>query len=194
MNRGGANRAGANQPGAGRAGETRVVYLGLGSNMGDRFRAIRSGVEALEDLGIRPMALSSLYESSAKYVIEQPDFLNCVGRFETTLTPEKLLNACKDIERRMGRMERERFGPRELDIDILLYEGECLSVDELSIPHPAMGERLFVLMPLAQIAPDIEVPGRGTVADLLRRAERILPQEEYVTKMGELSLDRGDVP
>ncbi len=181
------NRAGANQ-----AGETRVIYLGLGSNMGDRLQALRSGVRELEELSVRPVALSSLYESPAKYILDQPAFLNCVGRFETTLTPEELLDACKEVERRMGRKERERFGPRELDIDILLYEGEYLSADELSIPHPAMDERLFVLMPLAQIAPDLEVPGRGSVADLLKRAERILPQEEYVTKMGEFPLDRGD--
>ncbi|MFC1627596.1 2-amino-4-hydroxy-6-hydroxymethyldihydropteridine diphosphokinase [Gemmatimonadota bacterium] len=174
------------------AGENRVVYLGFGSNMGDRSRTLRSGVSELEGLGVRPLALSSLYESPAKYLIDQPAFLNCVGRFETTLAPEDLLDACKEVERRMGRMERERFGPRELDIDILLYGGECLSVDELSIPHPAMGERLFVLMPLAQIAPDLEIPGRGSVADLLKRAERILPQQEYVTKMGELPPDRGD--
>ena len=177
-----------------RAGETRVVYLGLGSNMGDRARAIRAGIDALDEAGIRPVALSSLYESPAKYILDQPAFLNCAGRFETDLTPEGLLDACKEVERKLGRKERERFGPREIDIDILLYEGECLTDDGLSIPHPALEERLFVLMPLAQIAPDLEVPGRGQVTDLLRRAERILPQEEYVRKMGELPLGRDGGP
>ena len=168
---------------------TRVVYLGFGSNLGDRVRAIRAGIEKLGERGVRATALSSLYESSAKYVLEQPDFLNCVGRFETTLTPGELLEVCQEVEQRLGRRERERFGPRELDVDILLYEGECLAVEDLSIPHPAIAERLFVLMPLAQIAPDLEVPGRGAVTDLLRRAERILPQEEYATRIGEIPID-----
>jgi len=167
-----------------------VVYLGLGSNLGDRNQAIMTGIEALEKLGVRPVALSSIYESPAKYFSDQPDFVNCVGHFETTLTPEELLEVCQEVERRLGRQERDRFGPREIDIDILIYEGEILAVDELSIPHPSIAERLFVLKPLAQIAPDLEVPGRGAVTDLLRRAERSLPQEEYVTKIGELPLDR----
>ncbi len=184
------NRGGPDQlwpEGAG--GDIRVVYLGLGANLGDRTRAIRAGIEALGELGVRPVALSSIYESPAKYISDQPDFFNCVGRFETTLTPEELLEACQEVERRLGRQDRERFGPREIDIDILIYEGDA--VEELSIPHPSIAERLFVLKPLAQIAPDLEVPGRGAVTDLLRRAERSLPQEEYVTKIGELPLDQG---
>ena len=85
---------------------TRVVYLVFGSNLGDRVRAIRAGIEKLGERGVRATALSSLYESSAKYVLEQPDFLNCVGRFETTLTPGELLEVCQEVERAPQRAQQ----------------------------------------------------------------------------------------
>ncbi|MGC9364485.1 MAG: 2-amino-4-hydroxy-6-hydroxymethyldihydropteridine diphosphokinase [Fidelibacterota bacterium] len=130
------------------------VFLALGSNLGDREENIRIAIRKLgkEDIFV-PLAMSSLYETEAKYVIDQPDFLNMVLKGRTGLSPEQLLGACKGIEREMGRNFQEiRNGPRLIDIDILFYGAEIMDTETLKIPHPLLKERRFVLEPLAEIA------------------------------------------
>lgn len=150
----------------------RRAYLSLGSNRGNREAALRRGVEALERVGIRVLERSSVYETEPTDFTEQPWFLNCVVRVETALAPEDLLEACKGIEEQVGRRPGKRFGPRVLDIDILLYEDEVVDTEDLKIPHPRMEERRFVLIPLLEIAPRVVEPRGGRpVAEMLERLD-----------------------
>lgn len=135
--------------------ETVTAYLGLGANLGDRAEAIAAALRGLH----QPPALevtrrSSLYETAPVGVTDQPDFLNAVAEVRTTLTPQELLTRVLQLEQQMGRARTQRWGPRVIDIDILLY-GDCiLAGPELTLPHPRMMGRAFVLRPLAEIAPD----------------------------------------
>jgi len=139
-------------------GVTRA-YLGLGSNLGDRFEALRQAIRELADTpGITVRDISSCYETAPVGPVGQGDFLNAAVSIDTALSPEELLDACKAIETRMGRQARERWGPREIDIDLLLHGGATLSGDHLAVPHPEMARRAFVLVPLLQIAPDLTLP------------------------------------
>lgn len=145
------------------------VFLALGSNLGDREDNIRIAIRKLgkENIFV-PVAMSSLYETKAKYVIDQPDFLNMVLKGRTGLNPEQLLIACKGIEREMGRNFQEiRNGPRLIDIDILFYGSEIVDTETLKIPHPLLGERRFVLEPLAEIAGAFIHPQRQCSIDTL---------------------------
>jgi 2-amino-4-hydroxy-6-hydroxymethyldihydropteridine diphosphokinase len=134
-----------------------TVYLGLGSNLGNRARNI---YRALRLLGsrVRLDKISSLYETEPVGLTEQPWFLNLVCCGETDLSPEALLNLAKTIERQMGRKQGVRFGPRLIDIDILLYDDLVLSTPQLQIPHPRLHERAFVLIPLSEVAPGLIHP------------------------------------
>ena len=127
------------------------AYLGLGSNLGDRRSQLRAALVALDERGVRIRQVSSLYETDPMYETAQPRFLNAVASVETELTPEALLAAAKDVERQLGRKPRARFGPREIDVDILLYADERRLSSELTIPHARMGERPFVQAPLAEV-------------------------------------------
>ena len=167
------------------------IHLAFGSNLGNRVAAIRTGVEALRRTGVEPVAFSSLYHSAAKYVSDQPPYVNLVGLFRTRLDPLELLEACKSAELAAGRQERERYGPRELDVDILLIGDRIISEEGLKVPHPAIGERLFVLVPLAEISPGLEVPELGVVEDLRDTALADLPEEERVTGLGSFVPERG---
>lgn len=130
-----------------------LAYLSLGSNMGDRGQHLRAAISRLASLG-RVLSVSAFYEAEPVEVTDQPWFLNCVVTLETLRTPPQLMQDILQIERDMGRKRTREKGPRTIDIDILLF-GECLIEDEgLTIPHPAMHERRFVLAPLAEIAPD----------------------------------------
>lgn len=159
-------------------GGTEIVYLAFGSNLGDRLKAIRTGITALGVRGVEVLDISGIYISAPKYITDQPDFLNCVGRFSTSLEPAALLKVCQEVEVEVGRQPREKYGPRELDIDIILYGEEELSSDVLQIPHAALAERLFVLVPLAELAPGLKIPGHGPVEDVLEAAIESLPAEE----------------
>ncbi|HEU0166836.1 MAG TPA: 2-amino-4-hydroxy-6-hydroxymethyldihydropteridine diphosphokinase [Chloroflexota bacterium] len=127
------------------------AYLALGSNLGDRRERMRAALGALEGAGVHVLRASSLYESAPMYVLDQPAFLNAVVEAETDLTPEDLLAAAKAVERELGRQTRERNGPREIDIDLLLYANERRGSSELTLPHPRIQERPFVTLPLAEL-------------------------------------------
>lgn len=145
-----------------------VVYLALGGNLGDRAGNLRAARRRLEEEGVTIERCSSLYETEPWGVLDQPRFLNAVCRGRTPLAPEALLALAKRIEAQLGRQPTVRYGPRPIDIDILLYDGRTIATPELTIPHPRMKERAFVLVPLAEIAPDLRLPGeRRTVRELL---------------------------
>ena len=133
---------------------TARAYLGLGSNLGDRAAHLEDAISRLNELG-RVVARSHMLETAPWGYADQPDFQNMVVALETALTPRELLAAVKRIERQMGRTPTFRNGPRVVDIDILLYDDRRVNEPGLVIPHPRMGERAFVLEPLAEIAPEL---------------------------------------
>jgi 2-amino-4-hydroxy-6-hydroxymethyldihydropteridine diphosphokinase len=145
------------------------VYIGLGSNLADPAAQVAAGVRALARLPkTRLVAHSRLYRSAPWGRADQPEFVNAVIQLETALEPRELLDHLLGIERGAGR-ERDgtRWGPRILDLDILAYAQRRVAEPGLQVPHPHLHERAFVLVPLAEIAPDLHIPGRGRVADLL---------------------------
>jgi 2-amino-4-hydroxy-6-hydroxymethyldihydropteridine diphosphokinase len=145
------------------------AYVALGSNLGDPVENVRAGIEALAMMpDTRLAAISSLYRNPPVGYVDQPDFVNAVTKIETALTPRELLDALLDIERQFGRVRDFPNAPRTLDLDIVLYGSETLDEPGLTIPHPRMHERAFVIVPLAEIAPDLAVPGRGSLAALVQ--------------------------
>lgn len=146
-----------------------TVYLGLGSNLGDRDAALRAALRALAP-AVHITHLSQVYDTAPLLVTDQPRFHNIVGRGETGLDAPALLHVAKRIEQELGRRPGPRYGPRPIDIDILLYDASTLITPELTIPHPRIAERGFVLAPLAELAPELLHPVLGiTIAELLRR-------------------------
>ena len=133
------------------------VYLGLGSNAGDRAGNLNAALSALGKY-VSIMKVSSVYETEPVGFAEQPPFLNLVCHATAALSPEQVLHLTQDIEVKLGRLPTFRNGPRVIDIDILLFDALCLQSDGLVIPHPALPDRLFVLVPLAEIAPDVMHP------------------------------------
>ncbi|HZX31016.1 MAG TPA: 2-amino-4-hydroxy-6-hydroxymethyldihydropteridine diphosphokinase [Rhodocyclaceae bacterium] len=142
-----------------------TAYIALGANIGDPAATVRAAFAALSGLpGMRLAAASSLYRTAPVGLANQPDFINAVARVETTLEPQALLQALLALEADFGRIRLERNGPRTLDLDLLLYGDRVLDTPDLILPHPRLHLRAFVLAPLAEIAPDLTIPGRGTVA------------------------------
>ena len=148
------------------------AYIALGSNLGDREATIRGAVAALAaEPGIEVVAVSSLVDTAPVGIVDQPRFLNGAAVLETALRAQSLLALLLDVERRFGR-RREGVpaqGPRTLDLDLLLYGDEEIDEPGLRVPHPRLHERAFVLGPLSEIAPGLEVPGKGEVQTLLAR-------------------------
>ena len=143
------------------------AYLGLGSNLGDREALLRAAIAALNATpGVRVTSISSLYETPPWGPVPQGPYLNACVALETTLSPRELLTLCLAIERDHGRERAIRWGPRTLDMDVLLYGDESIDEEGLIVPHPRMTERAFVLVPLAEIAPDLRIGGRAIGAIL----------------------------
>jgi 2-amino-4-hydroxy-6-hydroxymethyldihydropteridine diphosphokinase len=140
-----------------------VAYVGLGANLGDREHAIRAAAAALP-----ARRLSTIVETEPWGLEDQPPFLNAVAEVETELPPRSLLERLLAIERSLGRRrDGPRWGPRTIDLDLLLYGDETVDEAGLTVPHPRLDERAFVLEPLAELAPSLIVPGKGTVQALL---------------------------
>jgi len=145
------------------------AYIGLGSNMEDPVAQVRQALDELTHLpSSHLLAASSLYRSAPVGKLDQPDFINAVALIRTALSPRDLLRSLLEIEHNHRRVRECRNGPRTLDLDILLYDDLLCSDTHLTLPHPRMHQRAFVLQPLCEIAPDCRLPGRRAVADLLR--------------------------
>ncbi len=161
----------------------RTGYLGLGSNVGDRGEHLRAAIELLREHGVEVEAVSSAYETEpVGEVLDQPDFLNAAIRIRTELEPEALLDLCKAIEVEQGRMlAASRHSPRPLDVDLLLLGDLELVSERLTLPHPEVSSRRFVLAPLLELDPDLALPDGTRLADALaaldpgQRAERVGP-------------------
>ncbi|MDS3888220.1 2-amino-4-hydroxy-6-hydroxymethyldihydropteridine diphosphokinase [Staphylococcus hominis] len=135
------------------------AYLGLGSNIGDRKKLLLTAIDLIGNIkGIKVTKQSSIYETAPIGYTDQPNFLNLCLEIETKLSPQQLLKHCLDIEQQLHRVREIRWGPRTLDIDILLYSDNIIETDNLSVPHPRMQERAFVLIPLNDIASDKQDP------------------------------------
>lgn len=149
-----------------------TIYLSLGSNLGDRARNLRAAIGHLPHAGVAVRKVSSFYETEPVDLREQPWFLNCVVEAETHFEPATLLRALREIEVKMGSSKPVPKGPRLIDIDILLFGGETIDTPELHVPHARMHLRKFVLVPLAEIAPNVKHPSwNTTAAGLLARAD-----------------------
>jgi 2-amino-4-hydroxy-6-hydroxymethyldihydropteridine diphosphokinase len=149
------------------------IYLSLGSNMGDRRAHLLAGLVGLAAAAVRPVACSALYSTQPVGGPPQSDFLNLALEVETRLTPQELLTAAQRVEACQGRIgPGERWGPRSLDIDVLLYRDRVVDEPGLQVPHPRFHQRRFVLVPLADLAPERICPGSGfSVARLLARCQ-----------------------
>jgi 2-amino-4-hydroxy-6-hydroxymethyldihydropteridine diphosphokinase len=144
-----------------------VAYVGLGSNLGDRETTIRAAIAALDGV----VGVSELRETDPVGFTEQPAFLNGAIAVETQLSPRELLESLLAIERELGRERGERWGPRTIDLDLLLYGTETVNEPGLTVPHPHLHERRFALEPLAELDPELVVPGRGRVDELLAKLD-----------------------
>ena len=150
-------------------GKISGVFLGLGSNLDDSRRNIQIAADLLartEFLEIKQ--LSPLYSTPPMGPQNQADFVNAVAEIQTTLDPQDLLIVCKSIEAQMGRVISERWGPRVIDIDILVYDDQIFRAENLQIPHTGISQRSFVLYPLADLAPELDIPGLPSLAELIK--------------------------
>ena len=144
------------------------AYVALGANIGEQVRHLRAAVVDLDTLpGTTVVARSSLYRSAPVGLLDQPDFINAVVSVDTTLAPLELLHALLAIEARHGRVRSVPNAPRTLDLDLLLHGDTTMTSPELTLPHPRMHERAFVLLPLVEIAPDVVLPGLGPAQDFV---------------------------
>lgn len=153
---------------------TATCFVGLGANLGDAQAAVRAGIDALSKLSAtRLLRASSLYRTPAWGLTGQPDFINAVAMLETALAPPELLGELLAIERQAGRNRGQglRWGPRTLDLDVLLYGDRIIDEPGLTVPHPHLHERAFALVPLLEISPGVSIPGIGAARDALARME-----------------------
>jgi len=148
---------------------TRTGYLGLGSNVGDRVAHLRAAIELLDERGVKVEAVSSAYETEpVGEVLDQPDFLNAAIQIRTELEPETLLDLCKQVEVERGRtLDAPRHSPRPLDVDLLLLGDLELATERLTLPHPEVTSRRFVLAPLLELDPDLKLPDGSKLNEAL---------------------------
>jgi 2-amino-4-hydroxy-6-hydroxymethyldihydropteridine diphosphokinase len=159
----------------------KTVYLALGSNLGDRAAALQNAVARMESPELHVLRASRIYETEPRDVVDQPWFLNQVIEAETSFFPRQLLTRLKRLELELGRRPSRPKGPRAVDVDILFYGDAVISAPDLTIPHERMGERRFVLEPLAELAPDLRHPKTGkTIREMLAAVAsqriRLFPQ------------------
>lgn len=142
------------------------IYLGLGSNLGDKLATLGRAARELEERGVRILRSSRVYETDPVGGPPQPEYLNAVVEVGTELEPRELLKVCLEVESEMGRVSGERWGPRVIDIDLLTHGGREIDEPELTVPHPRMHERAFVLIPLLELDADPYLPGGRRVSTL----------------------------
>ncbi len=168
------------------AGEGTIAFVGLGANLGDRHANIQTALSKLADSPeVEIIHSSSLYETTPVGVTDQPDFLNTVAAVRTMLPPRGLLAALLHIENQMGRARNLRWGPRVIDLDLLLYGDQQIQSPGLTVPHPRLRERAFVLVPLAEIAPDLRLPGDDKkVGEWVKNLPKNLSGEGNIRRVG----------
>ncbi len=160
-----------------------IAFVGLGSNLGDRKNNLNRALESMREIPeTRVTGVSSLYESPAWGYTEQSDFYNAAVRLETELKARRLLEALIDIEIKLGRQRGIKWGPRNIDLDLLLYGMEVIEEEDLIVPHPYLTERLFVLAPLVELEPELVLPGGRKITDIITKrlnesAERVIKIE-----------------
>lgn len=161
----------------------RPAYIGVGSNLDSPGKQVQQGIAGLADLPQSKLVLESgTYKSAPMGPVEQPDFVNAVVAVITRLAPHDLLSALQSIEQRHGRdYNVERWGPRTLDLDLLAYAGLCVDENDLTLPHPGVAERNFVLLPWNEISPHYRVPGLSTVTELM---SAIVGNEPQIERLG----------
>ncbi|SDG75454.1 2-amino-4-hydroxy-6-hydroxymethyldihydropteridine diphosphokinase [Desulfosporosinus hippei] len=142
------------------------TFLGLGSNLGDRAYYLSEAISALEGPAIRVITASRIYETEPWGRLDQPLFWNQVVEIETSLEPLDLLHVCQEIELRLGRVRKEHWGSRTIDIDLLIYDNRVSESEELRLPHPYLEERAFVLAPLREIAPELILPSGRSINEV----------------------------
>ena len=165
----------------------KIVYLSLGSNLGERAENLRTAIARLRDLG-EVVAVSSFYETEPVEVASQPWFMNCAVKLDTEKMPRQLISGILNLEQDMGRQRKQPKGPRAIDLDILLFGGSIVEMKGLTIPHPRMHERRFVLEPLAEIAADIRHP---VLKYSIRELRDALPPGQTVNKLPAESVMEG---
>jgi len=159
----------------------KIVYLSLGSNLGDRSANLRTALEKLEDFGT-VAAVSSFYETEPVELAAQPWFLNCAAKLDTEKMPRQLIAGILALEQSMGRQRRQKNGPRIIDIDILLFGTSVIDISSLTVPHPKLHQRRFVLEPLAEIAPEARHP---VFKRTMRELREALPAGQTVRRIVE---------
>ena len=149
------------------------AYVGIGANLGDREATMREALARLGEVeGVRVVAVSSFRETDPVGLLDQPRFLNAAAELETALSPRALLDALLAVERSLGRTrDGSRYGPRTIDLDLLLFGEEIVAEPGLTVPHPRLHERAFALEPLHELDPELALPGRGPLETLLRNLE-----------------------
>lgn len=158
-----------------------TVYLGIGTNLGDRRANIQQALQLLDEVdGINVLQHSSIYETEPVGYLDQPFFFNLVCQLRTKLTPQQLLHQLQRIEQTLKRVRTVRWGPRTIDLDILLFGTRIVDQPNLTIPHPRMLQRSFVMIPLAELAPDLIIP--GTEQTVLQWKERCIKRSTSLVR------------